>query len=139
MNNKLLYINIDGFSYSYLEQLQRYFPDGPFSKLVQKGLLFTQLRSGIVSITNPMQSAILCGAWSNRTHNFYQHYDWENACVVKHRRTCDAENVAQLFLRNGKTVASIHQFMLENNPCMEGVKDRAYIKCPQEKSNAFQR
>ena len=139
MDNKLLYINIDGFSYSYLEQLQRYFPDGPFSKLVQKGLLFTQLRSGIVSITNPMQSAILCGAWSNRTHNFYQHYDWENACVIKHRRTCDAENVAQLFLRSGKTVASIHQFMLENNPCMEGVKDRAYIKCPQEKSNAFQR
>ena len=139
MDNKLLYINIDGFSYSYLEQLQRYFPDGPFSKLVHKGLLFTQLRSGIVSITNPMQSAILCGAWSNRTHNFYQHYDWENACVIKHRRTCDAENVAQLFLRSGKTVASIHQFMLENNPCMEGVKDRAYIKCPQEKSNAFQR
>lgn len=103
MDNKLLYINIDGFSYSYLEQLQRYFPDGPFSKLVQKGLLFTQLRSGIVSITNPMQSAILCGAWSNRTHNFYQHYDWENACVIKHRRTCDAENVAQLFLRSGKT------------------------------------
>ena len=128
MNNKLLYINIDGFSYAYLEQLQRYFPDGPFSKLVQKGLLFTQLRSGIVSITNPMQSAILCGAWSNRTHNFYQHYDWENACVVKHRRTCDAENVAQLFLRNGKTVASIHQFMLENNPVLDAIRSRRSIR-----------
>ena len=139
MDNKLLYINIDGFSYSYLEQLQSQFPNGPFTTLVQKGLLFTNLRSGLVSITNPMQSAILCGAWSNQTHNFYQHYDWENACVVKHRRTCDAENIAQLFLREGKTVASIHQFMLENNPCVEGVKDRAYMKCPQEKSNAFHR
>lgn len=139
MKNKLLYINIDGFSYSYLEQLMSRFPDGPFSKLLQKGLLFENLHSGIVSITNPMQSAILCGAWSNQTHNFYQHYDWDNACVVKHRRTCDAENVAQLFLRHGKTVASIHQFMLENNPCIEGERDRAYIRCEQEKSNAFHR
>jgi len=139
MDNKLLYINIDGFSYSYLEQLQCQFPDGPFSKLIRKGKIFTNLHSGIVSITNPMQSAILCGAWSNQTHNFYQHYDWEKACVVKHRRTCDAENIAQLFLRKGKTVASIHQYMLENNPCIEGDKERAYIKCPQEKSNAFHR
>lgn len=139
MDNKLLYVNIDGFSYSYLERLRQKYPNGSFSKLVEKGMLFTNLRSGIVSITNPMQSAILCGAWSNQTHNFYQHYDWKNDCVVKHRRTCDAENIAQLFLRKGKTVASIHQFMLENNPCVEGEKDRAYIKCPQEKSNAFQR
>lgn len=139
MDNKLLYINIDGFSYSYLERLQRQFPDGPFARLIEKGLLFTNLHSGIVSITNPMQSAILCGAWSDQTHNFYQHYDWENDCVVKHRRTCDAENIAQLFRREGKTVASIHQFMLENNPCVEGVKGCAYIKCPQEKSNAFHR
>ena len=139
MENKLLYINIDGFSYSYIEQLKQKYPDGSFSKLIGKGMLFTNLHSGIVSITNPMQSAILCGAWSNQTHNFYQHYDWENDCVVKHRRTCDAENIAQLFLREGKTVASIHQFMLENNPCVEGEKDHAYIKCDQEKSNAFQR
>ena len=139
MENKLLYINIDGFSYSYLEQLRYQFPDGPFLKLTQKGKLYTNLRSGLVSITNPMQSAILCGAWSNQTHNFYQHYDWEGACVVKHRRTCDAENIAQLFLREGKTAASIHQFMLENNPCIEGDRVRAYIKCPQEKSNAFHR
>ena len=139
MENKLLYINIDGFSYSYLEQLQCQFPDGPFSILIKRGMLYTNLRSGIVSITNPMQSAILCGAWSDQTHNFHQHYDWEGACVVKHRRTCDAENIAQLFLREGKTVASIHQFMLENNPCKEGDRACAYIKCPREKSNAFHR
>ena len=73
---KLVYINIDGFSYSYLEQILRREEDGPFQQLLTEGMLFTNLRSGLISITNPMQSAILCGAWSNRTHNFYQHYDW---------------------------------------------------------------
>lgn len=139
MDNKLLYINIDGFSYSYFEQQLRTNPPGPFAQLRKKGMLFSNLQSGLVSITNPMQSAILCGAWSNQTHNFYQHYDWASGTVVKHKRTCDTENVAQLFVREGKTVVSIHQFMLENNPCLEGRKDCAYIKCPQEKSNAFQR
>ena len=136
---KLVYINIDGFSYSYLEQLLRREEDGPFQQLLAEGMLFTNLRSGLISITNPMQSAILCGAWSNRTHNFYQHYEWETGLVVKHKRTFDAENVADVFIKQGKTAVSIHQFMLENNPCRAGEKSCAYITCPQEHSNSFQR
>ena len=136
---KLVYINIDGFSYSYLEQILRREEDGPFQQLLAEGMLFTNLRSGLISITNPMQSAILCGAWSNRTHNFYQHYEWETGLVVKHKRTFDAENVADVFIKQGKTAVSIHQFMLENNPCRAGEKSCAYITCPQEHSNSFQR
>ena len=136
---KLVYINIDGFSYSYLEQLLRREEDGPFQQLLAEGMLFTNQRSGLISITNPMQSAILCGAWSNRTHNFYQHYEWETGLVVKHKRTFDAENVADVFIKQGKTAVSIHQFMLENNPCRAGEKSCAYITCPQEHSNSFQR
>lgn len=139
MNKKILYINIDGFSYSYLTYLMQTDPEGPFAELRREGLLFSDLRSGLISITNPMQSAILCGAWSDQTHNFYQHYDWELGCVVKHRRTCDAENIGTLLAQTGKTVVSVHQFMLEGRPCQEGVQNCAYIQCPQEKSNAFQR
>ena len=64
MNNKVLYINIDGFSYSYYEQQLRMSPQGPFAQLREKGMLFSNLQSGLISITNPMQSAILCGAFS---------------------------------------------------------------------------
>ncbi|MBP3663832.1 MAG: alkaline phosphatase family protein, partial [Tyzzerella sp.] len=84
---KILYINIDGFSYSYFEQLMELEPNGPFARLAEEGMLFTNLHSGLISITNPMQSAILCGAWSNRTRNFYQHYDWKRGEVIKHART----------------------------------------------------
>lgn len=139
MKDKILYINIDGFSYSYYERLMKEFPDGPFAKLCQEGLLFSELRSGLISITNPMQSAILCGAWSNRTHNFYQHYDWNEGKIIKHRRICDIENIGEKLFRAGKTVVSIHQFMLEGRPCEDGIKERAYFRCSQEKSNAFHR
>lgn len=138
-NKKFVYINIDGFSYSYLERLLENGAGGPFQQLLREGMLFTNLHSGLVSITNPMQSAILCGAWSNRTHNFYQHYDWKSGCVVKHKRTFEAENVADVFRKHGKQVVSIHQFMLENNPCRAGEEDCAYITCPNDHSNSLQR
>ena len=132
---KLLYINIDGFSYSYYERLKREGKSQIFDKLAGDGTFFCNLSSGLVSITNPMQSAILCGAYSNKTHNFYQHFDKKSLQIVKHKRTFDAENVADVFLKSNKTVCSLHQFMLEDNPCREGVEGNTYIKSPLAHSN----
>ena len=67
---KLVYINLDGFSYSYFEQFKENGGARGFCSLAKEGILFKNLRSGLVSITNPMQGAILSGAWSNKTHNF---------------------------------------------------------------------
>lgn len=136
---KLVYINIDGFSYSYLERLHSANRDMGFRRLQKQGFIFTDLHSGLISITSPMQGAILSGAWSNRTHNFYQHYDREQGVVIRHGRTCDAQNVAQAMQEKGLTVASIHQFMLENHPCVDGEKNCAYFRCAQEPSNSFGR
>ena len=138
-HKKLVYINIDGFSFSYLERLKRKGKAGGFQRLQNDGFLFTGLRSGLVSITNPMQSAILCGAWSEKTHNFYQHYDLNEGRVIKHKRTFCAENAAQALLRTGHTVASIHQFMLENNPCREGDAQCAYFRCGKDPSDSRDR
>ena len=38
-HKKLVYINIDGFSYSYWEQLQKRGEEGPFRRLLAKGML----------------------------------------------------------------------------------------------------
>lgn len=135
MSKKLVYINIDGFSYSYYKRLCQADKGYVFENIKEKGVFFDGLRSGLISITNPMQSAILCGAFSEKTHNFYQHYDFATRSVVRHYRTFDAKNVADVFVAHGKTVVSIHQFMLENNPCEEGVRNRLYVKCPQQPSN----
>lgn len=132
---KIIYINLDGFSYSYYQILHKKKLDWGFLELANDGIFFKNLYSGLISITNPMQSAILSGCWSNKTHNFYQHFDKEKRCVVKHLRTFNAQNVAELFLEKGKTVVSIHQFMLENNPCVRGEKNNNYITCSKEHSN----
>lgn len=136
---KLVYINIDGFSYSYLERLRSHGRAGGFERLQHDGFLFTALRSGLVSITCPMQGAILCGAWSDRTHNFFEHYDIRSGRVVRHGRTCDAQNAAEALLAQGATVASIHQFMLEHRPCEEGSEQCAYIRCEKEPSDSRDR
>lgn len=135
MKKKLIYINLDGFSYSYYEKFIKQSYSDLMQRVIDKSLFFTNLHSGLVSITNPMQSAILSGAWSDKTHNFYQSYDVVKGCVLKHNRTFDAQNIAQLFLQKGKRVLSIHQFMLENNPCVEGEKDNAYIKTQKQHSD----
>lgn len=132
---KIIYINLDGFSYSYYQAAKEMGKTKIFDSLAEYGFIFSNLRSGIPSITNPMQSAILSGAWSNKTNNFYHHYDNHTKTIVKHLRTNNAENVASAYLRNNLSVISIHQFMLENQPCLYDVKDRAYFKTETMPSN----
>jgi predicted AlkP superfamily pyrophosphatase or phosphodiesterase len=132
---KIIYINLDGFSYSYYQAAKELGKTKIFDSFSEKGFIFSNLRSGITSITNPMQGAILSGAWSNKTHNFYHHYDNQTKTIVKHLRTNDAENVASAYLRNNLSAISIHQFMLENQPCLYDVKDRAYFKTETMPSN----
>lgn len=136
---KIIYINLDGFSYSYYELARQAGKTQIFEDFSKDGFLFQNLRSGIISITNPMQGAILSGAWSNKTHNFYQHYDSTTKKIIKHLRTNDAENVADAYLRNNYSAISIHQFMLEGRPCHYDVKDRAYFRTETMPSNYLPR
>ena len=43
------------------------------------------------------------------------------------------------YRRPGHTVASIHQFMLENNPCREGDAQCAYFRCGKDPSDSRDR
>lgn len=132
---KIIYINLDGFSYSYYQMAKKMGRTKIFDKFAEDGFILSNLHSGIVSITSPMQGAILSGAWSNKTHNFYQHYDNQTKQIVKHLRTNDAENIAAAYLRHGLSAISIHQFMLENTTCKYDVKDRAYFRTETMPSN----
>lgn len=139
-HKKLVYINIDGFSFSYLERLKRKGKAGGFQRLQNDGFLFTGLRSGLVSITNPMQSAILCGAWSEKTHNFYQHYDLNEGRVIKHKRTFCAENAAQALLRTGHTVARYTSSCWKTTPAeraMHNVRIFGAAKTPATAATAL--
>ncbi len=129
VGNCVVYINWDGFAWYYYELANK----GSISKtpvineLIRQGVLFGNAYTGIPSITNPMQSAVVSGAWPVTTGNCYRYYDTEKKTVIQFRRENRAENIAEAAVRQGLTVASVHQFILENRGTKAGDPARPYI------------
>ena len=63
----LLYINWDGFSASWYRMAHA----------------SPQQRCGIPAITNPMQQALISGAWPEKTGNCYCYFDKAARRIVK--------------------------------------------------------
>ncbi len=128
-DNYVVYINWDGFAWYYYELANSggIVKTPVINDLIQKGVIFKNAYTGIPSITNPMQSAIVSGAWPNVTRNCYRYYDKKQKRVIQFRRENKAETIAEAAVRQGIKVASVHQFILENRGCEAGNADRPYI------------
>lgn len=130
IKNYVVYINWDGFAWYYYELANK---DGnsktPFiNELAREGVLFTNAYTGIPSITNPMQTAIVCGAWPETTGNCYRYYDKKTNKVVQFGRENKAETIAEAVKRQGLNVASVQQFILENRGTKIGDASAPYIQ-----------
>lgn len=132
-DNYVVYINWDGFAWYYYELANKGggIKTPVINDLIKKGVIFKNAYTGIPSITNPMQSAIVSGAWPNVTGNCYRYYDKKKKCVIQFRRENKAENIAECAVRQGIKIASVHQFILENRGCEAGNVDRPYITLGQ--------
>lgn len=133
--NYLLYINFDGFADFYYSDEQWRFP--ALKALVDDSVRFSSCYSSIPSITVPMQTAIVTGCTSARTGNCYQYYDKRTEKVVKTGRHLEAETVAELYRKMGRTVLSIQQFAVENYGCTRDDKDHLYIQPEKDFSLRF--
>jgi len=125
----MVYINWDGFAWYYWQRAHgegRALP--VLDSLVGQGTLFTDVRSGVPSITNPMQTALLTGAWPAVTGNCYRYYDRASGKVVETGRTNRAETLAEAVRRQGLTAASVQQFMLENRGTARGDPKAPYLQ-----------
>ena len=69
MGKHLLYINLDGFGKYYYDQMADRDALKGINRLKRMGCFFEQARTGIPSITYPMQSAIVSGCYSEMTGN----------------------------------------------------------------------
>jgi len=130
MEKCVVYINWDGFAWYYYELANRndVSKTPVIDSLIKQGVLFINAYTGIPSITNPMQSAIVSGAWPAATGNCYKYYDKEKKMVIQFRRDNKAENIAEAAVRQGLSIASIHQFILENRGTKAGDPRRPYIQ-----------
>lgn len=113
--NNLIYINIDGLSYSTYEKAN----EDPatetknINRLLERGVLFTNAKTGIPSITSSMQQSIVSGAWPVDTGNCYRYYDFEKEEVVQYSRENKLENIAQAANKNDIDLLAINSWYFE--------------------------
>jgi arylsulfatase A-like enzyme len=110
-----LYINFDGFGKYYYDLANAYPYSGTpnINKLMNEGVYFTNAWTGVPSITYPMQSAIVSGAYSDVTENVYMYYDKKQGEVVLCNHTNKAETIGEVLRRKEIPFVSIQQFTLE--------------------------
>ncbi|MGE5592456.1 MAG: alkaline phosphatase family protein [Betaproteobacteria bacterium] len=111
----VIYINWDGFAYDYYVWANA--PGGPgtpvLNFLASRGVLFTAARNGFPSITNPMQTSIVTGAWPATHGNTYRYYDPADNLVKQTGRDNAAETIAEAVEASGMSCASVQQFTLD--------------------------
>lgn len=140
--NNLIYINIDGLSYSTYEKANQdpTTETKNINRLIERGVLFTNAKTGIPSITSSMQQSIVSGAWPIDTGNCYRYYDFGKEKVIQYSRENKLENIAQAANRNNIDLLSINSWYFEekgsneekgnlylNDPSKDGYKGRFKI------------
>lgn len=126
----MVYINWDGFAWYYYATANSGESEGTpvLNNLIKEGVLFSDTCTGIPSITNPMQTSIVTGAWPSVTGNCYQYFDRYSRKVLKTKRENKAETLAEAVTRQGLRAVSIHQFILENRGTYSASKENPYIQ-----------
>ncbi len=126
--NFVVYINWDGFAHYYYEAASILGKTPVIDSLIKDGVYFKNAYTGIPSITNAMQAAIVSGTYSSGTGNGYRYFDKNNNVVVQFARENNAETFAEAALRQGIKPASIHQFALQDRGTVIGDASRPYIQ-----------
>lgn len=128
MGKHLLYINLDGFGKYYYDQMADRDALKGINRLKKMGCFFEQARTGIPSITYPMQSAIVSGCYSEMTGNCDKIWDRDKNQVVPLRRLNKAETIGEVLKKEDVTTVSIQQFTLENRGCRKDDPQHLYVQ-----------
>lgn len=123
----IIYMNWDGFAKYYFDLAISRSTIPVIASLLDRCVNFDNAWCGIPAITNPMQTAIASGAYSQKTGNVKLYYDRESRKVIVQRRENRAENILQAFSRQGVSVASVHHFTFEGEGSYAGDPSRPYI------------
>ena len=134
VKNNVIYINIDGFSYSTFDIANKNTQTETknINELIRNGVLFTNARTGIPSITSSMQQSIISGAWPIDTGNCYRYYDLNKDKVVEYSRENKLENIAEAANRNDVPLLAINSWYFKENGSNQE-KDNLYIIDPTDK------
>ncbi|WP_168354879.1 alkaline phosphatase family protein [Clostridium sartagoforme] len=128
--NTVVYINWDGFANHYVDIAEEQGKIQTLSNIKNnEGVYFSNATTGIPSITNPMQAAIVSGTTSKYTDNSYRYFDKEQNRVVQDDpgRKNESETIAESVIRQGLNAVSINQFALEDRGTVIGDEVNPYV------------
>jgi arylsulfatase A-like enzyme len=96
--------------------------------LLQEGALFTSVTNGVPSITQPMQTSLVTGAWPAVTGNYYRGYDREQNLLIQTGRDNLAQTIGEVFAEAGWPTASVQQFTLLDRGTRPGDPLHLYLE-----------
>ncbi|WP_027625141.1 alkaline phosphatase family protein [Clostridium lundense] len=129
MENYFIYINIDGFAKYYFDLARKLnIPLYNLECLINEGCYFENLWTGIPSITFPMQSSILSGAYSNVTGNVSKYFDKEKNKIVYCKHLNYGETFGEVLRNKNNSLISIQQFVLNSRGASYEDRDFLYLQ-----------
>lgn len=126
----VIYINWDGFAYRYYEWANSPgLPGTPIlNYLISRGTLFTHTYNGFPSVTRPMQTSIVTGAWPATHGNTYIYYDLSENIVKDAGAENSSETIAEVLAEQGFSSASVQQFALKGRNIRSNDPHHLYVQ-----------
>ncbi len=129
MKQYLIYMNWDGFGRYYFDCM----PDREtrlptLTSLLSEGTFFENARTGIPSITFPMQSSIVSGCYSQGTGNCDKFWDRQANEIRPLGRFNRAETIGEVLRRQQIPFVSIQQFALQDKGAETNNPDFLYLQ-----------
>lgn len=137
MDRRAIYINWDGFGWDCFAEAmtrERSFPG--LGRLAREGAVLTAL-TGLPSLTVPMQTTLVTGAWPAGHGNTARYLDPATGRVWDSGRRNDAETIAEVCGREGRRVVAVNQFTLKGRGTVPGDPDNLYLDAGQSCRERF--
>lgn len=126
---RAIYVNWDGFAWDYYVEARRRPRDYPgLERLRTEGVVFTQAATGLPSLTVPMQTTLVSGAWPAGHGNPGRHLDPNSGRIVEGGWGNAAETMAEAARRAGRRVVSVNQFTLKGRGTALGDPESPYLE-----------
>ncbi len=119
MNSEyFIYINLDGFGKYYYDVAKEAKVETPnLDSLIDEGVFFEELYTGVPSITFPMQSSILSGGYSDLTDNCFQYFDKDKGKLLKCNHNNAGQTIGDVLQGLNQPFISVQQFGLKDKGC----------------------
>lgn len=116
-------IDWDGFDPDYLD-----LADTPnLDALAQRGSL-TIGSSTFQTVSNPARASMSTGAWPDTHENAAYYLDRETEVAKGQERYLEAETIAEALAEEGRTVASVQWYMVQNHGTTYGDPEHLYVQ-----------